>query len=308
MRWKDERESDNVEDRGDSGSSGGGGGMSFPSGAKIGGIGGLGLVAIVLVGMLFGVDPTTILEQVSSTQTQTQQTRTAPAPQQGGPAPAASEQRKFVSVILASTEDVWGETFKQMGQTYQPPKLVLFSRGVQSACGMTSSAMGPFYCPGDRKVYLDLSFFADMQRKLGITGEFARAYVIAHEVGHHVQTLLGIMQKTVKFQQANPAQKNRMSVMLELQADCFAGVWAKRADMSRHILEPGDIEKGLNAASAIGDDRIQKRTQGYVVPDSFTHGSSAHRVYWFKRGFETGDHKACDTFTVYQKQGENGAK
>ena len=308
MRWQNERESDNVEDRGDSGSSSGGGGMSFPTSAKVGGIGGLGLVAVVLVGMLFGVDPTTILQQVSSTQTQQTRPAPLPPPQQGGQATASSEQRKFVSVILASTEDVWGETFKQMGQTYQRPKLVLFSRGVQSACGMTSSAMGPFYCPADQKVYLDLSFFADMQRKLGITGEFARAYVIAHEVGHHVQTLLGIMQKTVQQQRAAPAQKNRLSVLLELQADCFSGVWAKRADMSRHILEPGDIEKGLNAASAIGDDRIQKRTQGYVVPDSFTHGSSAARVYWFKRGFETGDHKACDTFTVYSKSGENGGR
>ena len=301
MRLGDERESDNVEDR----SSGGGGGMSFPSGPVMGGIGGIGLVAIVLLGMLFGVDPREIINDVTTTQTQQ---RSVPAPQSSSPAPP--EQRKFVSVILASTEDVWGETFKQMGKTYQPPKLVLFSRGVQSACGMTSSAMGPFYCPGDRKVYLDLSFFADMQRKLGVTGEFARAYVIAHEVGHHVQNLLGIMRKKQQLMQqsASRADKNRLSVMLELQADCFAGVWAKRADQTRHILEPGDIEKGLNAASAIGDDRIQKRTQGYVVPDSFTHGSSAHRVYWFKRGYEAGDHKACDTFTVYQKQAENGAK
>ena len=301
MRWENERESDNVEDRG---GSGGGGGMSFPSGPVIGGIGGVGLVAVVLLGMLFGVDPRSLLRDTPAPQQQ----RMAPAPQASRPAPP--EQRKFVSVILASTEDVWSVTFKQMGRTYQPPKLVLFSRGVQSACGMTSSAMGPFYCPGDRKVYLDLTFFTDMQRKLGVTGEFARAYVIAHEVGHHVQNLLGIMQKKQQLMQQTPnrAEKNKLSVMLELQADCYSGVWAKRADQSRHILEPGDIEKGLSAASAIGDDRIQKRTQGYVVPDSFTHGSSVHRVYWFKRGYETGDHKACDTFTVYQKQAENGAK
>jgi predicted metalloprotease len=305
MRWGNERESDNVEDRSGS-DSGGGGGMSFPSGPVIGGIGGIGLVAVVLLGMLFGVDPREILNDVSTTQTQAP--RTAPAPQASRPAPP--EQKKFVSVILASTEDVWGETFKQMGRTYQPPKLVLYSRSVQSACGMSSSAMGPFYCPGDRKVYLDLTFFADMQQKLGVTGEFARAYVIAHEVGHHVQNLLGISRKTQQLQQqaASRAEKNRLSVLLELQADCYAGVWAKRADQSRHILEPGDIEKGLNAASAIGDDRIQKRTQGYVVPDSFTHGSSVHRVYWFKRGFEAGKHTACDTFTVYQNQATNGAK
>ena len=302
MRWGNERESDNVEDRSDSGG-GGGGGFSFPSGPVMGGIGGIGVVAIVLIGMLFGIDPREIIQDVSTTQTQQ---RSAPAPQASRPAPP--EQRKFVSVILASTEDVWGETFRQMGRTYQPPKLVLFSRGVQSACGMTSSAMGPFYCPGDRKVYLDLTFFADMQRQLGVTGEFARAYVIAHEVSHHVQNLLGIMQKTNQLRQqaTSRAEKNRLSVLLELQADCYAGVWAKRADQKRHILEPGDIEKGLNAASAIGDDRIQKRTQGYVVPDSFTHGSSVHRVYWFKRGYEAGDHNACDTFTVYQKQAENG--
>jgi uncharacterized protein len=284
MRWENERESDNVEDRR---------GTGIPTGAKVGGIGGIGLVAVVLLGMLFGVDPSTILRTVSPNQPQM---RTAPAPQKSGPAQEA--QRKFVSVILASTEDVWAETFQKMGKTYERPKLVLFSGGVQSACGMAGSAMGPFYCPGDRRVYLDFSFFEDMQRKLGVSGEFARAYVIAHEVGHHVQNLMGIMPKVQQLQaRAAPVEKNKLSVMLELQADCFAGVWAKQADTKRKILEPGDIEKGLNAASAIGDDRIQKKTQGRVVPDSFTHGTSAQRVYWFKRGFDAGDHKTCTTFT-----------
>lgn len=288
MRWEDERESDNVEDRR---------GTGLPMGAKVGGIGGIGMVAVVLLGMLFGVDPSVLLRGSSAPQTQQ---RTVQAPQKSSPAQDA--QRKFVSVILASTEDVWGETFKKMGKTYQRPKLVLFSGRVQSACGIAGSAMGPFYCPGDRKVYLDFSFFEDMQRKLGISGEFARAYVIAHEVGHHVQNLISIMPKVQQLQaRANTSEKNKWSVMMELQADCFAGVWAKKADQRRHILEPGDIEKGLNAASAIGDDRIQKRSRGYVVPDSFTHGSSAQRVYWFKRGFEAGDHNVCKTFPAKKK-------
>jgi predicted metalloprotease len=283
MRWEDERESDNIEDRR---------GMGIPTGVKVGGIGGVGLVAVVLLGMLFGVDPSTILRTVSTSQ---QQVRTAPAPQKT--TPAQDSQRKFVSVVLASTEDVWSETFRKMKSSYQPPKLVLFTGSVKSACGIAGSAMGPFYCPGDRKVYLDYSFFEDMQRKLGAPGDFARAYVIAHEVGHHVQNLLGIMPKVRNMQtQVAPAEKNRLSVMLELQADCFAGAWAKQADMKRHILEPGDIEKGLNAASAIGDDRLQMRSRGRVTPDSFTHGTSAQRVYWFKRGFDSGDYKACATF------------
>jgi uncharacterized protein len=293
MRLEDERESDNIEDRR---------GMSFPTGAKVGGIGGLGLVAVVLIGMLFGVDPTTMLQELSSTQTQSgapTQYDTRSSPQKSSPAQDA--QRKFVAVILASTEDVWGETFRQMGQTYKPPRLVLFARSVDSACGIAGSAMGPFYCPGDSKVYLDFSFFEDLQRKFGVSGEFARAYVIAHEVGHHVQNLLGIMARVQQLKsRASPADRNKISVLTELQADCFAGVWAKQADIRRHILEPGDIEKGLNAASAIGDDRIQQRTQGRVVPDAFTHGTSAQRVYWFKRGFETGDYKSCATFPKKQ--------
>jgi uncharacterized protein len=311
MRWEDERESDNVEDqRGmpapEDNNMGGPGmpfpggddmgyrrGMSIPTGIAVGGIGGLIVVALLFLGLFFGLNRGGDVRDMPTPQTQHHQ-RPASMPQKGSP--AYEKQRKFVSVILASTEDVWKENFIKMGRTYQPPKLVLFTRGVKSACGIAGSAMGPFYCPGDRKVYLDFSFFEDMQRKLGVSGEFARAYVIAHEVGHHVQNLMGIMQKARQRQQANPSEKNKWSVMLELQADCFAGVWAKQADMKRHILEPGDIEKGLNAASAIGDDRIQKRTRGYVVPDAFTHGSSEQRVYWFKRGFEGGDYNVCKTF------------
>jgi uncharacterized protein len=317
MRWEDERESDNVEDQ--RGMPGPGGddmdnrpgmpfpggddmgyrrGMSIPTGIAVGGIGGVVVVALVLLGLFFGFNRGGVVRESPSPQMQTQP-RSMPVHQKASP--AYDQQRKFVSVILASTEDVWGENFQKMGKTYQKPKLVLFTRSVKSACGMAGSAMGPFYCPGDQKVYLDFSFFEDMQRRLGVSGDFARAYVIGHEVGHHVQKLMGIMQKVRQHQQANPAEKNKWSVMLELQADCFAGVWAKQADMKRHILEPGDIEKGLNAASAIGDDRIQKRTRGYAVPDSFTHGSSEQRVYWFKRGFEAGDHNSCKTFPSARK-------
>jgi predicted metalloprotease len=205
--------------------------------------------------------------------------------------------RKFAAVVLGETEDVWRETFQKMGRTYQEPKLVLFSGAVESACGMAGSATGPFYCPSDHKVYLDLSFFEDLRTRFGAPGDFAQAYIIAHEVGHHVQTLLGISQKVNQLQsRANPSERNKLSVRMELQADCFAGAWAQQADKSRHILEAGDIEEGLNAASAIGDDRIQRKTQGYVVPDAFTHGSAAQRVRWFKLGLQSGTIQACDTF------------
>ena len=281
MQWRGRRESDNVEDRR---------GMGIPRGAKIGGAGGLGLVAIVLIGMFLGVDPTVLLQSVSEIQSPTVSVeRSRPAEN--------DDQRRFVAVVLAETEDVWRETFRKIGQTYQPPRLVLFSGAVDSACGMAGSATGPFYCPSDYKVYLDLSFFEDLQTRFGASGDFAQAYVIAHEVGHHVQTLLGISEKVRELQsRVGPTEMNQLSVRMELQADCLAGVWAHQAHKSRELLEAGDIEEGLNAASSIGDDRIQRKTQGRVVPDAFTHGSSAQRVRWFKLGLETGSLQACDTF------------
>lgn len=285
MRWRGERQSDNVEDRR---------GMSVSRGAKVGGIGGLGLVAVVVISMFLGVDPSALLQIVG----QTTQSSTVSTEQSAVPA-ANDDMRDFVAVVLAETEDVWNETFRQNGRTYQEPNLVLFSGAVESACGMAGSATGPFYCPADQKVYLDLAFFDELHARFGASGDFAQAYVIAHEIGHHVQTLLGIIQKVNRLQsQANTVERNKLNVMLELQADCLAGVWAHQAQKKRNILEAGDIEEGMNAASAVGDDRIQKRTQGYVVPDGFTHGSSAQRVSWFKRGFETGDIQACDTFNA----------
>ncbi len=285
MRWRGERESDNVEDRR---------GMSISRGAKIGGVSGLGLVAIVVISMFLGVDPTTVLQTVQ------QNTQPSSISVEQSAVPAANDDmRKFVAVVLAETEDVWKDVFQQAGQTYEEPKLVLFSDAVESACGIAGSAVGPFYCPGDHKVYLDLAFFEELHSRFGASGDFAQAYVIAHEVGHHVQTLIGISDKVHAAQsRAGKSERNRLSVMMELQADCLAGMWAHQADKKRHILESGDVEEGLNAASAVGDDRIQKRTQGYVVPDGFTHGSSAQRVSWFKRGFEQGNINACDTFNA----------
>ena len=282
MRWRNGRESDNVEDRR---------GMSIPRGAKIGGLSGLGLVAVVLIGMFLGIDPTVLLQGGPEIQ--------APSVsvERGGRPGINDDQRKFVAVVLAETEDVWHEAFQKRGRTYQAPTLVLYSGAVESACGMAGSAVGPFYCPSDHKGYLDLSFFDDLRTRFSASGDFAQAYVIAHEVGHHVQTLLGISKKVQELQaRVNPSERNKLSVRMELQADCLAGVWAHQADKSRQILEAGDIEEGLNAASAIGDDRIQRKTQGYVVPDAFTHGSSAQRVRWFKLGFEQGNLQSCDTF------------
>lgn len=285
MRWRGERQSDNVEDRR---------GMSVSRGAKIGGISGLGLVAVVVISMFLGVDPTALLQVVGqSTQSTTMST------EQTTSTPANDDMRNFVAVVLAETEDVWNETFQKAGRTYEEPKLVLFSGAVESACGMADAAVGPFYCPADHKVYLDLAFFEDLHTRFGASGDFAQAYVIAHEIGHHVQTQLGIIQKVNAMQaRADKTDRNRLNVMLELQADCLAGMWAHQAQKKRNILEEGDIEEGLNAASAVGDDRIQKRTQGYVVPDGFTHGSSAQRVRWFRRGLEQGNISACDTFNA----------
>jgi len=284
MRWRDGRQSDNVEDRR---------GSSIPRGAKIGGVGGLGLLVLVVVGMFLGIDPTVLLQSVPEVQTP------SVSVEQGARPGANDDLRDFVAVVLADTEDVWSDAFRRMGKTYRPPTLVLFSQAVESACGMAGSAVGPFYCPFDQKVYLDLSFFGDLRARFGAPGDFAQAYVIAHEVGHHVQKLLGIADKVNELRsRASQSEANQLSVMMELQADCLAGIWAHRADKTRQILEAGDIDEGLNAASQIGDDRMQKRTQGHVVPDAFTHGSSAQRVRWFRRGLESDNLQACDTFNA----------
>jgi uncharacterized protein len=286
MRWEEGRESENIEDRR------GAGGFGVSPGLVGGGIG---AVAIVLVGLFLGIDPSVLLQLVGGGGGVP--TASAPAPRS---APAGDDNlRRFVSVVLADTEDTWREVFRRTGGRYEEPKLVLFSGATQSACGYAQSAVGPFYCPDDHKVYLDLSFFRDLRSKYGAPGDFAQAYVIAHEVGHHVQTLLGISQRVNALRQrSSPAQANQLSVRLELQADCFAGVWANQANRSRQILEAGDIDEGLQAASAVGDDRLQMRARGYVVPESFTHGSSAQRARWFRRGLEGGEIRACDTFNT----------
>jgi hypothetical protein len=259
-----------------------------PARAGIGG--GIGLVVMVVFALLAGVDPGTILNQVIVEQTG------APS---GGPPPDAAddESAQFISVVLAETETVWGELFAAADSRYEEPQLVLFSNAVESACGFASAAVGPFYCPGDHKVYLDLSFFDDLRTRFGAPGDFAQAYVVAHEVGHHVQNLLGVAGEIRARQaSADQATANALSVRLELQADCLAGVWAHHADRGRELLEPGDIEEGLAAAAAIGDDRLQRQSQGRVSPDSFTHGSSAQRVQWFTTGYRGGEPGGCDTF------------
>ena len=290
MRLDDEQASSNVEDR--RGQRGRRGGFRIPMGRRGGG--GIGIGTIVILGILwlvFGVNP---LEMLGGGGLQ-QQTQQAPQTQQQQGAPAANDEMgKFASKVLSTTERTWTRIFKENNRQYQEPRMVLFSGYVQSACGAAQSAMGPFYCPRDKKIYIDLSFFRDMNTRLGASGDFAHAYVIAHEVGHHVQTLLGIAEKvTAARLRSSKAEANRLSVRMELQADCLAGVWARD---NKNILEQGDIEEGINAASAIGDDRLQKRSQGYVVPESFTHGTSAQRVEWFKRGIQTGDIRQCDTF------------
>lgn len=281
MRWEGGRRSDNIEDRR---------GMPIGRGA-VGG--GLGVVVIALIAMFFGVDPSIILQGGGGLSPQV--TQQAP-----GPAPTDPEQQRmkdFVSVVLADTEDTWTALFAEANARYQAPVLVLFSGAVQSACGTADAAMGPFYCPPDRKVYIDLDFYRALSQKLGAPGDFAQAYVIAHEVGHHIQNLLGIADKVhAARQRSDEARANQLSVRMELQADCFAGVWAHHAQRTRQLLEQGDIEEGLNAAAAIGDDALQKRSQGYVVPESFTHGTSQQRVQWFRKGIETGSVKGCDTF------------
>lgn len=276
MRWSDGRRSDNVEDRR---------GMPVSRGVMGGGIG---TVILVLVAMYFGVDPSVVLQQGLTSPTET---RTAGQP------PAKDELAQFVSVVLADTEDTWHEIFKKNGKTYQEPKLVLFSGSVQSACGHAQAAMGPFYCPADQKVYIDLSFYRDLKDRYQAPGDFAQAYVIAHEIGHHVQKLLGISDKVHTMQtRAGKGEANQLSVRLELQADCLAGIWAFNANRSRQVLETGDVEEALQAATGIGDDRLQQQAQGYIVPESFTHGSSQQRVRWFKAGLDTGNFGSCNTF------------
>ncbi len=277
MRWKSGRRSQNVEDR--RGKSG-----AIP---KLG----IGTIIIVLIALFMGADPKQIMGLLDS------------EPQARQPAASVSaeesERADFVSVILADTEDTWHRIFAEQSRTYQEPALVLFRDGVQSACGSAQSSTGPFYCPADYKLYLDLSFFDDLERKLGAPGDFAQAYVIAHEVGHHVQNLLGVSRQVQQMRsQVSESEYNRLSVRLELQADFYAGVWAHHAQTARNLLERGDLEEAINAASAIGDDRLQKRSRGYVVPDAFTHGTSAQRMRWFQRGFESGDLNQGDTFAA----------
>ncbi len=277
MRIEDGRESSNVEDRR---------GMRFGGGRSIG----IGTIVLALVAMYFGVDPSVIL-QGGGPGVGVQQNEPAPAP------PADDPAARFVSQVLADTEDTWREIFRRNGKQYQDPKLVLFTGATPTACGTGQSAMGPFYCPGDQKVYIDLAFYRDLRERFRAPGEMAQAYVIAHEVGHHVQQQLGIADKVRELQARDRARANELSVRMELQADCFSGIWANHANRTRQILEQGDLESALTAAAAIGDDRLQKQTQGQVVPESFTHGTSEQRVRWFRRGYEGGDLRLCDTFS-----------
>lgn len=285
MKWEGNRESDNVEDR--RGSGGGG----FGIGGRSIGIGGV--IVALIVSYVFGINPSTVLSLMSGGGVPVQQ-------QADGPTSKPEDQMgKFASVVLADTEDTWSALFRQEGQAYQPPRLVLFENATGTACGTGQSATGPFYCPLDQKVYLDLRFFQLMQERFRVSGEFAQAYVIAHEVGHHVQKLMGISDQVHNAQQrASQKAGNALSVKLELQADCFAGLWAHHANRSRQILEQGDVEAALKAATAIGDDALQRQSQGQVVPDSFTHGSSEQRVRWFRTGLEGGTIAQCDTFNA----------
>jgi uncharacterized protein len=282
MRWEGQRESGNVEDRR---------GMSP---ARVRGVGGLGIGGIVLVlavSYFTGTNPLTLLNMLDGVQTMTQSSEPEETGQTG---PPSDQLGKFASVVLADTETTWKQL---LGPRYEEPTLVLFTGAVRSVCGTTSSAIGPFYCPGDHKVYLDLTFFNEMAQRLGAPGDFAQAYVIAHEVGHHVQNLTGVAGKISRLQhQGSEKAANALSVRMELQADCFAGVWGYHANHERNLIEPGDFEEGLKAAAAIGDDRLQKMGQGYVQPESWTHGSSAQRMTWLRRGLESGNPNVCNTF------------
>ena len=295
MKWDGQRESSQIEDRRSSGGGGrGGGGIRVGGGRGVG----LGTIAVALVaGWVFGINPGTIIGVLGGLE------GAAPGATQQAPAPGATrsapqdENARFVSTVLASTEEVWAETFQASGRDYRKPVLVLYRGSTRSACGTGQAAMGPFYCPGDEKVYLDLGFFETMRRQLGAPGDFAQAYVVAHEVGHHVQHLLGITDRVDALRgRQSEAQANAMSVRLELQADCFAGVWAGRSQQAKNWLEQGDLEEAMNAASQIGDDTLQQNAGGAVRPESFTHGSSAQRMRWFQRGFQSGQVSQCDTF------------
>lgn len=280
MRWRGGRRSDNVEDR-----------RGLPAGKGLA-VGGIGTIIIALIAMYFGVDPGIILDQAATAPTS--------AEQQADPATRSAEENQlaeFSSVVLADTEDVWTQIFQESGSQYQLPRMVLFTGAVQSACGHAQAAMGPFYCPGDQKLYLDLSFFSDLHTRYGAPGDFSQAYVIAHEVGHHVQNLQGVLEKTHAAKaRSSEGEANALQVRVELQADCYAGVWANRAHESRQILEQGDIDEALAAAAGVGDDRLQQQSRGYVVPESFTHGSSEQRKRWFMIGAQSGDPNQCNTF------------
>ncbi|MDF2458052.1 MAG: ypfJ [Nitrospira sp.] len=288
MRWQGQRQSENVEDR-----------RGFGP-ARIGGVGGLGLGGIVLVlavSYFTGMNPLTLIDLMSGIQG----TTTEPHIESVPTGPMKDEIGQFASVVLADTEDTWQQLLPKAGGHYENPRLVLFTGAVHSACGATSSAVGPFYCPQDRKLYLDVSFFKEMSQRLGAPGDFAQAYVIAHEVGHHVQNLLGIAEKVHQLQRrAGKAEGNALSVRLELQADCLAGVWGYHANRERRLIEPGDFEEGLAAAAAIGDDRLQHMSRGHVQPESWTHGSSQQRKTWLRKGLDTGNPEACDTFSSNQ--------
>jgi uncharacterized protein len=297
MRWQLGRRSQNIEDR--RGFSRTRGfplprGIPMSRGVRRGGLGGIGLIIFVLIALFLGVDPSLLLQTDTVTE--------VPYTEAPGTQPPADDQMaQFVATVLGYTEDTWGALFKQMGRDYREPTLVMFSGQVASGCGFAQAAMGPFYCPMDEKVYIDLSFYRELHDRFGAPGDFAQAYVIAHEVGHHVQHLLGIAEQVQNLrQQVSETEANELSVMMELQADCLAGIWAHHTERAQPILEQGDIEEGLNAAAAIGDDRLQQQAQGYVVPDAFTHGSSAQRVRWFRQGLDSGDLQACDTFDADQ--------
>lgn len=253
--------------------------------------GGIGGILVIIAALFFGIDPSALMGLLDGSGGGVTQTESGGAPQ--------DENAQFIAVVLAETEDVWNAQFASFGRQYKEPKLVIFDGSVSSACGLAQSAMGPFYCPGDNMVYMDLSFFRDLEVRHGAGGDFVQAYVVAHEIGHHIQNLLGILPEVNRMrQQSSKTDANRLTVRLELQADCLAGVWAHHAQRTKDILEPGDIEEALNAAAAIGDDRLQKESQGYVVPDSFTHGTSAQRVRWFKTGYSSGSMQQCDTFAT----------
>ncbi len=294
MKWEGNRESDNVDDRRSAGDGMGGGlpGMGRSGGRGIG-VGGI--VVALLISWVLGINPLTVLGLLSGGEDAVSQVQQGPTSTQRPP--ADDRMARFISTVLADTEDVWKDQFNRNGGQYQEPTLVLFRGSTPTACGRGEAAMGPFYCPGDRQVYIDLGFFQTLKDQLGAPGEFAQAYVVAHEVGHHVQNLLGISDQVDRLRgRVSEREHNAMSVRLELQADCFAGMWAKRSNEARRTLEAGDIESAMNAAAKIGDDALQQASQGRVVPDSFTHGTSAQRVRWFNRGLENGSLASCDTF------------